>query len=54
MRLIVDIKKKLSNFDLDLQFEVKEGVFSILGASGSGKSMALNVLPELKNQTADI
>lgn len=44
MGLIVDIKKKLSNFDLDLQFEVKEGVFSILGASGSGKSMALKCI----------
>ena len=44
MSLIVDIKKKLSNFDLDLQFEVKSGVFSILGASGSGKSMALKCI----------
>ncbi|ANN62358.1 ATP-binding cassette domain-containing protein [Brachyspira hyodysenteriae] len=44
MGLIVDIKKKLSNFDLDLQFEVKSGVFSILGASGSGKSMALKCI----------
>ncbi|WP_300369859.1 sulfate/molybdate ABC transporter ATP-binding protein [Brachyspira sp.] len=44
MSLIVDIKKKLSNFDLDLQFEVKSEVFSILGESGSGKSMVLKCI----------
>ncbi|MEI0609746.1 sulfate/molybdate ABC transporter ATP-binding protein [Brachyspira pilosicoli] len=45
MSLIVDIKKRLSNFDLDLQFETSDGgVFAILGASGSGKSMALKCI----------
>ena len=45
MSLIVDIKKRLSNFDLDLQFETSGGgVFAILGASGSGKSMALKCI----------
>ena len=45
MSLIVDIKKRLSNFDLDLQFEASGGVvFAILGASGSGKSMALKCI----------
>ena len=36
MALIVDIKKKLSNFDLYIQFEANKDVFAILGASGSG------------------
>ena len=45
MSLIVDIKKRLSNFDLDLKFETSGGgVFAILGASGSGKSMALKCI----------
>lgn len=44
MGLIVDIKKKLSNFDLDIQFEVDKDVFAILGASGSGKSMVLKCI----------
>ena len=44
MSLIVDIKKKLSNFNLDLQFEVKNEIFAILGASGSGKSMCLKCI----------
>ena len=44
MSLIVDIKKKLSNFDLDVSFEVGKDVFAILGASGSGKSMILKCI----------
>lgn len=44
MSLIVDIKKKLSNFDLDIQFEADKDVFAILGASGSGKSMVLKCI----------
>ncbi len=44
MGLIVDIKKKLSNFNLDIRFEVDKDVFAILGASGSGKSMVLKCI----------
>ena len=44
MALIVDIKKKLSNFDLYIQFEANKDVFAILGASGSGKSMVLKCI----------
>lgn len=44
MGLIVDIKKRLSNFDLDIKFEVNKDVFAILGASGSGKSMVLKCI----------
>ena len=50
MSLIVDIKKRLSNFCLDLQFEASGGgVFAILGASGSGKSMALKCIAGIEN-----
>lgn len=44
MSLIVDIKKRLSNFDLDVRFEADKDVFAILGASGSGKSMVLKCI----------
>lgn len=42
--LKVWIKKKLGDFSLDVAFEVKEGVFAILGASGCGKSMTLKCI----------
>lgn len=37
----VDIKKKLENFDLDMNFSTEGGCLGILGASGCGKSMTL-------------
>lgn len=43
MRLYVDIKKKFPGFNLDLNFEA-EDKFGLLGASGSGKSMALRCI----------
>ena len=39
--LKVDIQKKLSEFDLDVDFELKKGCLGILGPSGCGKSMTL-------------
>lgn len=44
MSLIVDIKKDLGSFQLAVQFEVKDGVMGILGASGCGKSMTLKCI----------
>lgn len=44
MSLQVRIKKKLSNFTLDVDFETTDGVFAILGASGCGKSMTLKCI----------
>jgi len=39
--LKVDIHKKLKEFDLDVDFELKSGCLGILGPSGCGKSMTL-------------
>ena len=41
--LTVDIRKKLDNFTLDVQFETDREILALLGASGCGKSMTLNV-----------
>lgn len=39
--LKVDIHKKLKEFDLEVDFELKKGCLGILGPSGCGKSMTL-------------
>jgi len=39
--LKVNIQKKLKEFDLDVEFELKKGCLGILGPSGCGKSMTL-------------
>ena len=39
--LKVDIRKELNEFDLEVDFELKEGCLGILGPSGCGKSMTL-------------
>jgi len=39
--LKVDIQKKLKEFDLKIDFELKKGCLGILGPSGGGKSMTL-------------
>lgn len=39
--LKVDIHKELKEFDLDVDFELKNGCLGILGPSGCGKSMTL-------------
>ncbi len=44
MSLFVDIKKRLGDFTLDVQFETSGGVLGILGASGCGKSMTLKCI----------
>jgi molybdate transport system ATP-binding protein len=41
MSLIVDIKKRLKGFCLDVSLESEGGLSGLLGASGSGKSMTL-------------
>ncbi|MCL1941364.1 MAG: ATP-binding cassette domain-containing protein [Synergistaceae bacterium] len=41
MSLIVDIKKRLGDFFLDVSFDTNGGVSGLLGASGSGKSVTL-------------
>ncbi|AUS95888.1 hypothetical protein CDQ84_15990 [Clostridium thermosuccinogenes] len=44
MSLIVDIKKKLKDFKLEVSFESKDGVTALSGSSGSGKSMTLKCI----------
>ena len=41
LRLGVEIKKKLKEFDLDVSFDAGKGCLGILGPSGCGKSMTL-------------
>lgn len=44
MRLEVDIKKKMDHFSLEVSFAITQETFSLLGASGSGKSMTLKCI----------
>lgn len=44
MELIVDIKKKLPGFTMNINFEAGTEVMGLLGASGSGKSMTLRCI----------
>ena len=42
--LEVQIYKKLAEFDLDVSFQVDDNILGLMGASGSGKSMALKCI----------
>ena len=44
MSLNVDIRKDFGNFKLDVTFTAKNGITSLLGASGCGKSMTLKCI----------
>ncbi|MGX8693196.1 MAG: sulfate/molybdate ABC transporter ATP-binding protein, partial [Clostridia bacterium] len=44
MSLHVDIRKRLGSFTLDVSFTAENGVTSLLGASGCGKSMTLKCI----------
>ena len=44
MSLHVDIRKRLGSFTLDVQFSAENGITSLLGASGCGKSMTLKCI----------
>ena len=44
MALSVDIRKKLGNFDLNVQFEARQEHLALLGASGCGKSVTLRCI----------
>ena len=44
MSLHVDIRKRLGSFTLDVAFTAENGVTSLLGASGCGKSMTLKCI----------
>ena len=44
MSLLVDIEKTAGDFHLKMRFEAENGVLSLLGASGCGKSMTLKCI----------
>lgn len=44
MCLIVDIKKKLHEFNLEVNFEINKNTLGLIGPSGSGKSMILKCI----------
>ena len=47
--LKVNIQKKLKEFDLNVDFELKKGCLGILGPSGCGKSMTLKSVAGIVN-----
>ena len=47
MDFLVDIKKKLYGFQLDVSLQSQRDIIGILGASGSGKSMMLRCIAGL-------
>lgn len=47
MELIVDIKKKLHDFSLNVSFTCNNSILGVLGESGSGKSMTLKCIAGL-------
>lgn len=48
-KLKVNIQKKLKEFDLDVDFELKQGCLGILDPSGCGKSMTLKFIAGIFN-----
>ena len=49
--LVVNVQKRLANFDLDLTFSVTDSTLGILGRSGAGKSMLLRCIAGMESPT---
>lgn len=47
--LVVNVQKRLANFDLDLAFNVTQSTLGILGSSGAGKSMLLRYIAGMES-----
>ncbi|MGL5346996.1 MAG: sulfate/molybdate ABC transporter ATP-binding protein [Peptostreptococcaceae bacterium] len=54
MSLVVNIKKNLNRFNLDVAFKHSKGVLGFLGQSGSGKSMTLKCIAGLETPSKGI
>lgn len=52
MKLDVQIKKILRDFVLNVEFSVRDEVFTLLGASGCGKSMTLKMIAGIETPDA--
>ncbi|WP_299524235.1 sulfate/molybdate ABC transporter ATP-binding protein [uncultured Methanobrevibacter sp.] len=52
--LKVNIQKKLKEFDLNVDFELKKGCLGILGPSGCGKSMTLKSVAGIVNPDSGV
>ena len=50
MAVSINIEKKFRDFSLKVKFEGNSAAIGLLGASGSGKSMTLAVLRELRHR----
>ena len=48
MKLDIKVKKFLRDFTLEVDFSVRDEVFTLLGASGAGKSMTLKIIAGLE------